>query len=411
MKNDKLLRVQLCFTVALLTGAVMSVEGAARDPLEKEVISVLVPGYDFASDRDPKTKTRVNLGAIALLSTDTARYGRLVAARHDDAIIVLERLNGKLQVIARGKMPVVKGSNEVDFQGARYCIAGPSEYAFSPRDFGLWIRCVESTTGIGYDREYEARADILYRIHRGGLHEVFRATSRDESHMEYKKKEQIEFVAGIRQAAFADLIVLRSPGAVESTWTNPETQEQENGDESEVPRTPSQRYAWVERYVWRGLENRYVLKDKKPFSAAASRLSATASSQLAGPKAQPDRYAASRAIDGRLDTAWCEGNEGHGEDDFLELTLDFAAPLREIVVTPGLFRTPELWAANHRPRTLEIETDKGCKHTLTLSDKRGPQTIRLDCGEVEITTVTLVIRDVFKGGSHEDTCISEVELR
>lgn len=125
-----------------------------------------------------------------------------------------------------------------------------------------------------------------------------------------------------------------------------------------------------------------------------------ASSELVSAGAIEDHSAAA-AIDGRPETAWCEGAPGPGWFQKLELTLSPAQQLRAVSILPPVGD----WT---RPKRVRILLPDKRKVEADLADERRPQRIALPEGD-RVFGATLVIVDVYKG-KREDACIAELDL-
>jgi hypothetical protein len=132
----------------------------------------------------------------------------------------------------------------------------------------------------------------------------------------------------------------------------------------------------------------------------------TASSELAERGGLADRSAGA-AVDGRLDTAWCEGAKGAGWFEKLELTFVPAQQLKAVTIYPGVGGGAEFreWT---RPKRLRVILPDGRKVEGDLADDPGAQRIALPGGE-RVFGMTIVILDVYKG-KREDACIRELDL-
>ena len=132
----------------------------------------------------------------------------------------------------------------------------------------------------------------------------------------------------------------------------------------------------------------------------------TASSQLAERGGLAGRSAAA-AVDGRLDTAWCEGAKGAGWFEKLELTFLPAQQLKAVTVFPGI-GDGDAFRERTRPKRIRVLLPDGRKVEGDLADEPRAQRIALPAGD-RVFGVTIVIVDVFKGRS-EDACIRELDL-
>lgn len=131
-----------------------------------------------------------------------------------------------------------------------------------------------------------------------------------------------------------------------------------------------------------------------------------ASSELAERGGLVD-HSASAAIDGRLDTAWCEGAKGAGWFEKLELTFVPAQRLKALLVVPG-DGTGDEFLERTRPKRLRVLLPDGRKVEADLVDAPTAQRIPLPPGD-RVFGMTVVIVDVYKG-KREDACIAELDL-
>ena len=157
------------------------------------------------------------------------------------------------------------------------------------------------------------------------------------------------------------------------------------------------------------------------------------------------RYSGSRALDGKLDTAWCEGADGTGVGETMRIRLRKPMFLDAVGMYGGYFKDEALLAKNGRIRAVRLTTSDGVDQILRFADPTvpldhdpsvspdsEPYTIapgewfsRMGRGEVPrhtvagpvgggeaqpITWLNLEILEVWPGTEYEDTCLSEVDL-
>ncbi|HSN13775.1 MAG TPA: discoidin domain-containing protein [Anaeromyxobacteraceae bacterium] len=132
----------------------------------------------------------------------------------------------------------------------------------------------------------------------------------------------------------------------------------------------------------------------------------TASSELPSRGGLVD-YSAGAAVDGRLDTAWCEGQPGAGWFQKLELTFSPAQRVRAVSIVPGL-GTGDAYREVTRPKRVRVLLPEAGKVEADLADEPRAQRIAIPAGE-RVFGMTLVIVDVYKG-KLEDACISELDV-
>lgn len=133
------------------------------------------------------------------------------------------------------------------------------------------------------------------------------------------------------------------------------------------------------------------------------KITASASSQRLA--VQSNTYFAANAIDNKRATAWIEGADGPGVGEWIKFDFDREITLHRILVLPGYFKSPQIWAENNRIASMTAQFSDGSSRTLTFSDRMDSQ--KIDVGTVKTRWVRFVIKDVYLG-TDPDTALSEV---
>jgi len=151
-----------------------------------------------------------------------------------------------------------------------------------------------------------------------------------------------------------------------------------------------------------------------------SEVTAAASSYLPHDD-DPDRYAASQTLDGKLETAWnhcgtgCSdltGDERQGVGVRLTYAFDEPVELTAIRIANGYQKIHDslgdVWPKNNRIASLEIRTENSATN-VTLADERGYQEITAALGVT--TWVELTVTGVYYGdGTYNDLAVSEIDF-
>lgn len=134
--------------------------------------------------------------------------------------------------------------------------------------------------------------------------------------------------------------------------------------------------------------------------------SSTASSSY--PAAEGVRYDPDMAHDGKVSTAWTEGNEANsGLGEWLEVTFESETKLVGFQIWGGTFVSYDLWNRSGRVKELEIEFSDGTKQKYTLKDEMVGQYIELTA-PVTATSAKMRLKGVYDGTTFTDTGISEI---
>lgn len=133
------------------------------------------------------------------------------------------------------------------------------------------------------------------------------------------------------------------------------------------------------------------------------KITASASSQRLA--VQSNTYFAANAIDGKRTTAWIEGADGPGLGEWIRFDFDREITLHRILILPGYFKSPQIWAENNRLSSVTVQFSDGSSRELTFADRMDSQ--KIDIGTVRTRWVRFVIKGVYYG-TDPDTAISEI---
>jgi hypothetical protein len=140
-------------------------------------------------------------------------------------------------------------------------------------------------------------------------------------------------------------------------------------------------------------------------SQTGTPLKITASSSSVRLAVQSNTYYPANAIDGKRSTAWIEGVDGPGIGEWIRFDFDREINLHRILIEPGYFKSPAIWAQNNRIAILTASFSDGTSRDLTFSDRMDSQ--KFDVGSVKTKWVRFVIKSVYYG-TDPDTAISEL---
>ncbi len=134
-------------------------------------------------------------------------------------------------------------------------------------------------------------------------------------------------------------------------------------------------------------------------------LKITASASSVRLAVQANTYYAANAIDGKRSTAWIEGVDGPGLGEWIRFDFDREINLHRILIQPGYFKSPQIWAENNRLQSVTAYFSDGSSRELTFADRMESQ--KVDVGSIKTRWVRFVIKSVYYG-TDPDTAISEV---
>lgn len=194
----------------------------------------------------------------------------------------------------------------------------------------------------------------------------------------------------------AAFFVLRQSGGTESTSTNQSSTPTVKGASS-----PGNNNQWKNG---NDPNNQSSPDTSEPTNTTPLKITASASSiRLA---VQSNTYYAANAIDGKRSTAWIEGEvDGPGLGEWIRFDFDREINLHRILIQPGYFKSPAIWAQNNRLATVTAYFSDGTSRDLNFNNRMDSQ--KVDVGSVRTKWVRFVIKSVYYG-TDPDTAISEV---
>lgn len=146
-------------------------------------------------------------------------------------------------------------------------------------------------------------------------------------------------------------------------------------------------------------------EDFSSSSPAGSPLKITASSSSMRLAVQSNTYYAANTIDGKRSTAWIEGVDGPGLGEWIRFDFDREINLHRILIQPGYFKSPQIWAQNNRLASVTAQFSDGSSRQLTFDNQMQSQ--KVDVGAIKTRWVRLTIGSVYYG-TDPDTAISEI---
>jgi len=119
-------------------------------------------------------------------------------------------------------------------------------------------------------------------------------------------------------------------------------------------------------------------------------------------------FRASHVIDGDIRTAWVEGADGFGLDEWIRLDFFGNENISGVEIWGGYFRDQRRFDINYRLKTAELEFSDGTRVPLYFDDVMEMQSFMF--GEVSTSYVKLIIKGIYGIDVDEDTCISEIKI-
>jgi F5/8 type C domain len=169
--------------------------------------------------------------------------------------------------------------------------------------------------------------------------------------------------------------------------------------------TPNREKAATRKEDPAPVDSRNADEMSTPETRSATPLKITASASSVRLAVQSNTYYAANAIDGKRSTAWIEGVDGPGIGEWIRFDFDREIVIHRILIQPGYFKSPQIWAGNNRLAAVTAQFSDGSSRELTFTDSMTSQ--KVDLGAIKTRWVRFVIKSVYYG-TDPDTALSEV---
>jgi len=107
-------------------------------------------------------------------------------------------------------------------------------------------------------------------------------------------------------------------------------------------------------------------------------------------------------------TAWVEGVENDGIDEWVEFAIDTSYEVTGFEIMNGYAKDNYVFTANNRVKKLEVQFPDGSDEVATLKDTQNWQKIEFPAKKTN--NLKFVIKDIYKGSKYSDTCISNIRI-
>jgi hypothetical protein len=111
-----------------------------------------------------------------------------------------------------------------------------------------------------------------------------------------------------------------------------------------------------------------------------------------------------KATDG---VAWVEGKAGQGVGEWITVEFDELRTINSVMLRTGYQKNADIFAKNGRVRQLRMLFSNGETMALTLADRAGPETLKLE-RPVKAYWIKFTIEAVYPGKAYTDTALSKL---
>lgn len=123
-----------------------------------------------------------------------------------------------------------------------------------------------------------------------------------------------------------------------------------------------------------------------------------------------DNYPPEYVIDENYDTAWVEGVEGNGTNEWILLEADEEIEVNGMQIINGYLKTWDLYLQNNRLKKIVIEfSDNSTMEKELNNEMFNFQNIDFN-KTIKTQFIKIIIVEVYEGSIYDDTCISEIRI-
>ena len=123
----------------------------------------------------------------------------------------------------------------------------------------------------------------------------------------------------------------------------------------------------------------------------------------------PSVYSAAHLFDGRTQTAWIEGAEAYGKNEFVNIELNQLIGVSGLLLWNGFQRSKEHFKSNSSVKQFSFGSRGLNERVFTLRDTEAGQFFELNHKTIG-KQFLLSIQDVYKGTKYQDVALSELIL-
>ena len=120
-------------------------------------------------------------------------------------------------------------------------------------------------------------------------------------------------------------------------------------------------------------------------------------------------HSGSLAVDGNVKSCWSEGVKGLGVGENIEIQFNDTYRVNGMNIWIGHQKTRELFYQNARPTAIRVAGSDGSSEVYRLNDTFGGQRVPFKY-PITVSKLYLVVEQVARGSTYEDTCIAEVNF-
>ena len=118
-------------------------------------------------------------------------------------------------------------------------------------------------------------------------------------------------------------------------------------------------------------------------------------------------YSVKNVFDNNFNTCWVEGAEDDGLGQSITVHFKNKVKINQINLVNGISKTNELYLKNNRLKKATLTFDDGSQEIINIQDKYN-QKQNISFSSHETQSVTMAIKEVYRGSKYQDTCISEL---
>lgn len=133
--------------------------------------------------------------------------------------------------------------------------------------------------------------------------------------------------------------------------------------------------------------------------------SVTASSEY--PADETGSYDAKKVSDGKVASAWVEGEERNGLGAWVKMDLGGTKEVAKVTIWGGMWYSVQYWDYSSRPTQVELEFSDGTKEMVTLANEMKSVAYTLK-KPIKTDSVKVTLRNVQSGSTFSDTGISDI---
>ena len=122
-----------------------------------------------------------------------------------------------------------------------------------------------------------------------------------------------------------------------------------------------------------------------------------------------EAYEAKGLSDGKLNSAWFEGDDSSGLGSTVKFDLGGPKTVTGMKMWNGYWYSQDQWSRHNRAKDIEVEFSDGSKESFTLTDNMSVEQVRFKAAK-STESIQIKLKSIYRGSTFNHTGFSEIQI-